>query len=256
MLKLLIAEDELREATFLQHYIQQNFSDVIELVPVCNDGKTAIEEGLHHKPDIVLLDIEMPKCNGLTVAQKLHLDNPSLHILILTAHGTFEYAKTAISIGVDDYLVKPYTEVELSNALHSIISKVDNQQSKNIHALIKNITEAPQNTHTHPVVRMSIRYIGEHFHEKISLESLAIELGFSSGYVSKCLRKYCNKNFPTLLLEHRIQQSVRLLTESNLTVSEVAYQVGFSDPNYFYKCFQKMMGVQPKKLVKTIRSGR
>ena len=253
MLKLLIAEDEIREARFLSEFIVKHFSEQLVIAGVCSNGITAIQAGKESIPDIALLDIEMPRNNGLEVAKALHSINPAIHILILTAHGTFEYAKKAISIGVDDYLTKPYEEKELFNAVSKIVAKIINEQQKDIHILLKEITESPSILADHPIVRRAQSYIEQHYPEKISLESLADELGFSPGYVSKCLKKYNNKSFSSLLLEHRINESVKLLANENLTVSEIAYRVGFSDPNYFYKCFQKTMGIPPKKVLTSLR---
>ncbi len=254
MLKLLIAEDEIREAKFLSEFIINNFSDQIEIIEVCSDGVSAVNACKETIPDIALLDIEMPISNGLEVARILHSINPGIHILFLTAHGTFEYAKKAISIGVDDYLTKPYEEKELFEAVSRIVERIFEKQQKDIYTLIKEITDFSSTQADHPIVRKVQTYIEQHYPEKITLESLAEDLGFSPGYISKCLKKYIHKSFSTLLLDHRIHESVKLLANENLTVSEIAYRVGFSDPNYFYKCFQKTMGVPPKKVLNSIRA--
>lgn len=254
MLKLLIAEDESREAEFLQKFITENFLKVYQIVAVCHDGESAIEAGKLHKPNVVLLDIEMPKASGILVAKTLRSLMENLHILFLTAHGTFDYAKEAISIGVEDYLLKPYTEEDLFHALQRIVDKVVEKQQKGFQSLLKEISDTPTITNQHPIIRQAMQYIEEHYADKISLESLSDMLGFSPGYVSKCLKKYLDKSFSSLLLDHRIQKSIEILANENVTVSEVAYRVGFSDPNYFYKCFQKEVGMQPKKFAFSIKS--
>jgi YesN/AraC family two-component response regulator len=253
MLKLLIAEDELREAKFLRQFVTKLFAQTFELVCVCSDGETAIEEGKKHRPDVVMLDIEMPKVNGLNVAKTLHTFDPTIRFLFLTAHGTFEYAKEAIRIGAEDYLVKPYSEQDLVEALEKVVSKITLQNKREKQELLQEIVAPVQSQAVHPIIKMVMQYIQAHYMEKISLESLSDSLGFSPGYVSKCLKKYQDKSFTNLLMECRIMESAKLLARENLTISEISYAVGFSDPNYFYKCFQKVMGMQPKKFIQSLR---
>lgn len=247
MIKVLIAEDELSEAEFLETFLKKQYKN-IDIVAVCHDGQTALSTAIKTEPNLMLLDIQMPLIDGLTVATECVKHLPYVKIIFLTAFGLFDYAQKAISIGcVEDYLLKPYTDECLTNSIDKVITKFSTEKKNTLISLTERIIQSPNIDQRHPVVSMAFEYIKNHFSEKITLSSLADDIGFSTGYVGKCLKTYGNKNFNELLLEQRISESVKLLVSGKYTVSEVAYKVGFSDPNYYYKCFQKQIGIQPKK---------
>lgn len=250
---ILVAEDELEE----QHYLTDSISDhydsqVLQIVAICGNGEEAIKQGLALKPDIALLDIEMPKNNGLEVAKKLKEDNPGIQIVMVTAYGTFTYAREALKIGVTDYLVKPYVSAQLFSILDELIEKLKGIKKTAISRIVTLLNTTSPDAEMHPIVRMAISYINQHYFEKISLEIMSNDLKFSSSYVSKCIKKYMHTSFPQLLMEKRCTEAAKLLLKENITINEAAYAVGFSDPNYFYTCFKDQFGIQPKKYAQAV----
>lgn len=109
------------------------------------------------------------------------------------------------------------------------------------------MANATPSENQNPVVRLALEYIEDHYSDKISLEILSSDIGFSTGYVSKCLIKYVGKNFNTILLEKRCYKALDLLREDRLTVNEISDKVGFTDPGYFTKCFKALFGTSPKR---------
>ena len=89
MLKLLIADDEINEINALASFFGEYYKDRIEVVAQCRNGKEAIENGLQLKPDIAILDIQMPVNDGLSVARRLHEDDSRIIIIMLTAYSLF-----------------------------------------------------------------------------------------------------------------------------------------------------------------------
>jgi len=250
--KLLIAEDERSEREYLASCISTHYQNGIELVGICADGEKALAEGLASEPDIALLDIEMPKMNGLDVARILKGHKPDMQIVMITAYGTFDYAKQALLIGVKDYLVKPYEDLQLFATIDNILTQLKGEKKREISRIVTLLNTTSPNTEKNPIVRLVNTYIDEHFAEKISLEIMSEDLGFSSSYVSKCIKQYMHTGFTQLLMDKRCNAAAKLLYEKHVTVNEAAYAVGFSDPNYFYKCFKEQFGVQPKKYVQAV----
>ncbi|MCF0238341.1 MAG: response regulator, partial [Sphaerochaetaceae bacterium] len=123
MLKVLIADDEKTELDFLENYLLTHHEKNLELVAICNDGASALKEGLEKKPDIAFLDIQMPNVDGLEVARGLKENNPDIKIVIITAFGRFDYAKSAIGIGVSSYLVKPFQNEELDKVIFKLVGE-------------------------------------------------------------------------------------------------------------------------------------
>ena len=109
--KLLVAEDELIERKVLCKTLQKYLGDLILLYEAKN-GREAAELFAREAPQVVILDIEMPGMTGLEVARKIRETDKNCAILFLTGFDKFDYAKQAISVHAQDYLLKPYKEQE------------------------------------------------------------------------------------------------------------------------------------------------
>ena len=246
MLKTLIAEDEISELEWLSRYLLENHGDDVEIIATCTNGKDAVEIGLEKKPDLALLDIKMPAKTGLEVASILKEQDHHINIVFLTAYNDFEYARSALKIGASDYLLKPYDPSEIDAMIKGLLPKIKGDLNSELRKIVAHIDNTTTPASQKPVVRLALHYIETRYMEKISLELLSDDIGFSTSYVSKSLMKYLDKNFNTLLLETRCNAALKLMAEERLTVNEVAYKVGFSDPNYFGKCFKSYFGESPK----------
>ena len=145
MIKLLIAEDEHLERKAIKFFVNKLYQEEIEIAAEVSNGQEAVAQALDKKVDLVLMDIKMPKLDGLKAAAELKEKMPEMEIIILTAHSEFDYARESIKIGVSDYLVKPYVEADfkevVDNALQKIKSKrKKSEKEKRLLEKIKNIT--------------------------------------------------------------------------------------------------------------------
>lgn len=248
MLKVLVAEDESMELKFLLSYLKEHYADVLEVVAACKDGKEALEEGLKCEPDVAFLDIQMPFLSGLEVSRRLKEANPEIAIVILTAYGVFDYAQEAIKIGVFSYLVKPFSNEELDNTIHSILEEKRGKTKVELKEMLSRLSdEIASSSGASHVGKKAYEYMAKHYREPISLESVSEAIGFSSSYVSKCLGKDYEKSFKVILLELRCIEASKLLASGTMNVNEVASAVGIPDANYFIKCFKDQFGQTPKK---------
>lgn len=98
------------------------FDGSIEVVGEVNDGEECVKKLLHVKPDILLLDINMPKKNGVEVLEEIRVQNIPVKVLILTVHNEIEYLIKAVDIGVDGYIVKDSGSAELKKAIKCIMN--------------------------------------------------------------------------------------------------------------------------------------
>lgn len=135
MIKVLIAEDEAIERKYLTHLIGGLEAQDIFVTASCADGEEAVLEAESCRPDILILDIEMPKLNGLEAAKQIRSRLPDVRILILTAFSEFEYAKMAIRIGVDDYFVKPGSDEQLIEKVSALAEQVKKEKEEQEHLL-------------------------------------------------------------------------------------------------------------------------
>ena len=129
MLKIFLAEDEVVIRETIKKMIPWEELG-FELVGVAADGEMALPLLLRQKPDLLITDIKMPFMDGLTLARLAKKELPNLKIVILSGYDDFNYAKRAISIGVEDYLLKPITKKALSERLSEIRSRYEDEKTQ------------------------------------------------------------------------------------------------------------------------------
>jgi two-component system response regulator YesN len=125
---LLIADDENTIRKGLAGYMPWDEIDCV-VDGAARDGMEAIDFLKNGNPDIVITDIKMPRCDGIELAKYIHENRPWVKVIILTGYAEFEYARSAISCGVTDYLLKPISKDTLMESVKKMIEKI-NQERK------------------------------------------------------------------------------------------------------------------------------
>ena len=123
MSRILIIEDELPMRTALQDCLEAEGYRVLTAA----DGQSGLDRALHEKPDLILLDIMMPRLDGYALCAELRrLSNP-VPILMLTAKGQVEDRVTGLDAGADDYLIKPFSTEELLARVRALLRRLQRQ---------------------------------------------------------------------------------------------------------------------------------
>ena len=211
-----------------------------EVVAEASNGAEALELARQTKPLLVISDINMPKVNGLQLAEKLLAEYPETKVIFLSAYDEFEYARQAVRIGVSDYLLKPYDDGELdhgagANAAPSAGNRIDEL-----------IPLKPKGTIRNRYVLNAVEYIESHYQDSdISVGRIAGTIGLSEGHLSRLFKTEMDTGLNTYLTRYRIRQAMRELNDVQIKVYEVAESVGYQDIAYFSNTFKKLVGVTP-----------
>ena len=128
-MKILIAEDEIRIREGLESLLGR-FQD-LELVGAVEDGKEGLEAIKRLNPDIVITDVRMPNMDGLEMLKQVAAEGIRIKAIVLSAYSEFEYARQAIKLGVTEYLLKPISVHEFSNAIENIKLEIEREQQRN-----------------------------------------------------------------------------------------------------------------------------
>ncbi len=227
-----------------------------QIVGTANDG---IEGGvLIHKlqPDILFSDIAMPGLSGLSMIAGLKSELPEMKITILTGYRDFEYAQEAIRLGVSRFILKPSRLEDIEEAMNYMTSQL-NRQRKELFPKEKK-EEAPAISEQEQVqnagsfiVNNAIKYMEEHYKEKLTLSEVAEKVYVSQWHLSKLLNKHGGKNFSELLNTIRIEAAKELLKNPALRIGDVSEAVGFVDMAHFSRVFKKITGTSANEFRNT-----
>ena len=116
--RILVAEDDPKQAELLRRYLENEGHAVV----VCNDGRVALEEARRRTPDLVLLDVMMPRVDGLDVCRILRHES-DIPIIMLTARSTEDDLLLGLDLGADDYITKPFSPRELVARVRSLLRR-------------------------------------------------------------------------------------------------------------------------------------
>lgn len=142
MYKVLIADDEVKVCRLIENVINWEALG-LQVIGVVNDGAAALQAIRAQQPDIVITDIRMPGIDGLALIEKAKEMDEEITFIIISGHRQFEYARNAMRYGVEDYLLKPLDEDELSDILTKLIHKKENRrESQNREASLHKQIEA------------------------------------------------------------------------------------------------------------------
>lgn len=231
-MNLLIADDENLELKVLEKTVKKHFVDELEIFALSN-GRKASQICDEVKPDIALLDIEMPGMNGIELAKYIKEKYADCIIIFITAYDRFDYAIEAMHIKAFDYLLKPWKEERLCELINTAIENVRSMQKTDsiVHSQKDVIKD----------------YIDRNYKKDISAKDVAGILGYSDVYFSKVFKQLFDDNFINYLTKIRIDRAKVLLKDVSFNIKEVGKSVGYADSNYFTKVFKRSIGISPSE---------
>lgn len=240
---ILLVDDDDELIFYLQENLKHKFH-----IEHCQEAYTAWQKVLSLHPDLVLSDIHMPGDSGIDLCQKIRKDSRTQHIpvILLTAYSDAETQITATNTGASDYITKPFH-------FQLLLSKIENQLNQKARfekTYKKQLELLPTNEVVESEDEKFLRKAAKIAEENItnisfSVEDLAAKLNISRVGLYKRLLAL-NGHTPSEFIRNiRLRKAALLLAKSNLSIAEIAYQVGFNNPKQFSKYFKAMYHVLP-----------
>ena len=240
-IKLLIADDEENVRNSLEKYIRNNISHISHVF-VADNGQTALDLIIQHRPQIVLLDIQMPLKSGLEIMKQVQAMDIYPATIILSGHDDFEYVQAALRQGASDYLLKPCRSTKILECIETIIAKDFPDADKNV-----------INSHSgNNFIDEAIKYINENYPSNLTLKDVANHVGISSSYLSTLFTRTLECSFVDYLNKVRIDRACGYFYDNKIKTYEIAYKVGYKDDKYFSKVFKRITGKSPSEYRRTM----
>ena len=234
MLRILIAEDEPLEQQSLKDILEWNFSCGVDIKTASN-GVDAISTATIWHADLVLMDIEMPGCNGIVAANKIAKVNPLTKFIIITAYERFEYAHEAVRLHAVDYLLKPVEDAVLVSTIQRLIQEreEENALQQRVLEVQAPSQELTSQTRSELLIKNVEDYIRKNYRYDISQEIICDILNMSTGHFSKLFRQYYGVKFIDFLTNIRVEAAKELLLDPTKRTKEIGEMVGYPSSSYF-----------------------
>lgn len=244
--QLLLIEDN-RD---VRNYITEILNPDYQIIQA-HDGEEGISMALENLPDIIISDVMMPKKDGYEVCSSLKQDEKTSHIpiILLTAKVTTEDKIQGLENQADDYVTKPFVPKELLARVQNLIESRKKLQQKFQRELVLKPSEMAVNSVEEKFITKLLHIVEEHIgDEKFGVEQLAREIGMSRSQIHRKMMALTNQAPNQFIRTFRLTRAMELLKKQAATASEIAYEVGFSSPSYFTKCFREQFGYTPSEI--------
>lgn len=234
-LRVLLVDDEIMIREGFKRLFDWEAHDC-EVVGEAADGMEALAQIDNLKPDIAIMDINIPIMNGLKVIQLCRIKHPNMAFVIVSGYDDFAYCREALRMQITDYILKPVNYEEFGTCIDNLKIALFQKQS------LENAEQQEERT-----IHSILRYLQEHLAEEISLTVLAEEFHLSAQYVSQLFKNEIGVNFLAYLTNIRMEKAKKLLLSSSLSIAEISEQSGYGDYRVFTKVFKKSEGITPSQ---------
>ncbi|MDB5129365.1 hybrid sensor histidine kinase/response regulator transcription factor [Mucilaginibacter sp.] len=242
----------------LRFYLKDNLKNSFHIIEAVN-GKDGWQKALSMHPKLIVSDISMPEMNGIELCKKIKSDarTAQIPVILLTALTTEEDQLAGLDSGANDYILKPFNFEILLSKIHNSLQM--HQTLKTTYQ--KQIEVKAEDIHVVSEDEKFLKNAFEHIELNItkinfSVEELSKQLNLSRVSLYKKLLTLTGKTPVDCIRTVRLKRAVQLLEKSQLSIANVAYEVGFNNPTYFSKVFKEEYGILPSEYVNQYRKNK
>ena len=238
--------------------IVEDNEDVVEYVnmvlnsdyrtEVAENGIVGIDLALKIIPDLIICDVMMPEKDGYEVCKTLKEDFRTNHIpiIMLTAKADIDSKINGLEFGADAYIIKPFNKEELLVRIRKLIENRKTLKEKYSDIVYSSFNGKKPKGLNEIFLQKLFENLEKNYHdEDYSIDRLCVDAGVSRAQLHRKLIALTGKSTSDFIRCYRITKAKEVLLTSDKTIAEIAYQVGFKDPNYFTKSFIKEVGMSP-----------
>lgn len=235
----------------LRFYLKDNLKGQYHVEEAAN-GKEGWEKIKLLNPDLVVSDIMMPLMDGVELARKIKTEMLTAHIpvILLTAMGSEEKQLEGLKAGVNDYITKPFTFEILASRIRNLIAQQTLLQKRFQKQIEVNPAEVTVTSVDEKFLQQALNVVEKQIdNPDFSVEDLSRDMHMSRVTLYRKVLSLTGKTPIEFIRSIRLKRAAQLLKKSGMTVSEIAYEVGFNNPKHFTKFFKEEFKVTPSQYV-------
>ena len=234
----------------IRSYIHGLLSAEYSVIEAAN-GSEGIRKAMKYVPDLIISDVMMPGIAGIECCRRLKSELQTCHIpvILLTACSLDEQRIQGYDGGADSYISKPFSSQLLLARIHNLIDS--HQRLKQFFGDRQTLAKEDICDLDKDFVEKFKALIEEKMGDsELNVEDLGREMGLSRVQLYRKIKSLTNYAPNELLRMSRLKRAASLLASSGMTVAEIAYEVGFTSPSYFTKCYKEQFGESPTEFLK------
>lgn len=240
---LLIIEDDIDLAGYMASYLAKYYT--VELV---HDGKSGLQRVQSQLPDLVISDVMLPEMNGLQLCQHLKTDIETSHIpvILLTARVSDENIREGYDCGADVYVAKPFNIDILAKQVHALLESRATWRKKFSQQLVLMPTDVTISSTDEQFLKKLVDVTDVHLSDsEFDVTRLVDAMNMSHAVILRKVKALTDMSLVDFIKNQRLKKAALILQKGKISIADVGYMVGFSDPKYFSKCFIKEFGKTP-----------
>lgn len=240
---VLVVEDNVALRNFIKDILKETYN-----VLQAGDGKEAMRKALKHVPSLIVSDVVMPVMVGTELCAKIKENIKTSHIpvVLLTSRTSLLYKLEGLESGADDYISKPFNVKEFKLRIKNLIESSDRLRNKFSEEQSFTPNEIVISSIDEQLLKKALQIVEDNIaNDQFDIITFSTELGVSRTLLFTKIKAWTNFTPNEFIQEIRMKRAAQLLEHGNLNISEISYQVGFKNPKYFSKCFQKKFNLSP-----------
>lgn len=242
-----VVEDNAEIQSYIKNIFQKNYN-----VAVAANGEEGLALITETVPDVIIADVFMPEMDGLEMIKVLRKNVATNHIpvIILSARDMNKHLIEGYQAGADDYVVKPFNKDVLFNKVKAALEQRARLKTYfNKVKLSADSTDIPESNDEKFLRDIAAVMQEEYNNEEFSVEFLAQKMSIGRVQLYRKFMAIVGKSPKEYITQYRLEKAAILLKTNKFRVSDVAFEVGFSNPRYFSKCFGQHFGMPPKAYI-------
>lgn len=244
-LTILIVEDHKVLRSFMKNFLKDTYN-----VITAENGVKGLKKALKYVPDLIVSDVVMPEMVGTELCAKIKENIKTSHIpvILLTSRSSLVYKIEGLESGADDYISKPFDLVEFKLKIKNLLESAQRLKSKFSSEGNFLASEITFSSLDEQLLKKAFKIVEDNIaNEQFDIQFFCSELGVSRTMLFTKVKAWTNFTPNEFIHEIRMKRAAYFLEQNKMNISQISYKVGFNNPKYFSKCFQKKYGETPSQ---------